>query len=102
NRLITSKGLESLQTLSLVPGDEITDFGFYSLPNLRFTDFYAFTKIGVYWYDFDAGSFDSTPVYNLLPGTEDRMVILPWYDGLYVTKPHGKLIKIQHKTFKEI
>src|SRR5690606_13218796 len=40
--------------------------------------------------------------YNLFPGTEDRMVILPWYDGLYVTKPHGKLIKIQHKTFKEI
>jgi hypothetical protein len=99
NRIMATKGFSLRQAIAgMSATDRIIDFGYYSLNNRRFVNFYAFSKTRVYRYNFDTGAFITTPIYSGFYDSEVPYVILPWYDALYVTKPNSPLVKIQRDT----
>lgn len=98
-RLQASRGLAAFQSLaaSLGPGDALMGFGYYSLTQLLAVNFYAFSKTKVFWFDFSTGFFDPTPIYSGFTSSEDPYAVMPWYDGLFVTKP-GRMVKLASNT----
>ena len=97
-RLITSKGYSLFQDLTLDEGEKVIGFGYYTLSNRQFTNFYCFTSKHIFWFDFEAGAFQDTPIYTFAVECFTPPVILPWYDSMYVTNQRWPYVFIKHKT----
>lgn len=101
-RWFSSRGYSILQNLELAEGDEIIDFGYYSLYSRQFHNFYAFTKTSIYIFDFSTGLFNPTPIYTDFDSSNIPYVILPWYNCLYITKMFNKFLRIERSVVTEI
>lgn len=97
-RLMASTGFSVFQNLSLAVGDTVIDFGYYSLPNRKFINFYVFTRTKMFRFNFDTQLFETTPIYDEFFSSDEPYVILPWYDALYVTKRNCPLIRVERDT----
>lgn len=96
-RLISTKGYRKFQEFAVSSGEAVVSYGMYQLANRKFVNLYAFTNTKIYWFDFEAGQFDLTPIYTGLRSSSLPYAVLPWYDALYITKQDQPLVKIQRK-----
>ena len=98
-RYMLPNGLELVQIL----GDEpIIAFAHYTQPVDKYSSLYAITLTSIYFFDFSTGEFDETPIYTGFPEMDSPVMVVPWYDTVYVSKAQGKLIKLQANVAVEV
>lgn len=98
-RFCLPNGLELVQEL----GDEpIIAFAYYTQPIDKYSALYAITATSVYVFDFAAGEFDPTPIYDDFPGVLSPVMVVPWFDAVYVSMAQGRLVKLQADVATEV
>lgn len=97
NRIFASQGFAAFQDFVLETGESIKAFAMYQLVNRQFVNVYAITETRIYWFDFETGEFDQTPIYTGFLSSAYDYVIIPWYDAVYITKWGNPYVRVQRK-----
>lgn len=94
-RLYASLALTDFSADLAAVGDYVVGFGYYQFGDNQTANLYAVTTKAIYWFDFVAGQFSSTPVYTYATASSVPPAFLQDLDSLFVVRYKQPVIKLQ-------